>query len=164
MRISNWSSYVCSPDLDTLLYAGVVEGPAVHEFACRRNDSASVSVLDREFLNIILLVILRVAIPRRAAFVGITIVSGIDHTPINARVDALCVREGLNANINGANDRSEEHTSELQSLMRSSYAVFCLKKKKIKQMSHCDKSREINSKHKHKNKNDLYTTTNYNNQ
>src|SRR3546814_5714209 len=28
--------------------------------------------------------------------------------------------------------RSEEHTSELQSLMRNSYAVFCLKKKKIK--------------------------------
>src|SRR3546814_4827273 len=27
--------------------------------------------------------------------------------------------------------RSEEHTSELQSLMRTSYAVFCLKKKKI---------------------------------
>src|SRR3546814_2154587 len=27
------------------------------------------------------------------------------------------------------NDRSEEHTSELQSLMRISYAVFCLKKK-----------------------------------
>src|SRR3546814_10458350 len=30
------------------------------------------------------------------------------------------------------NDRSEEHTSELQSLMRISYAVFCLKKKKKK--------------------------------
>src|SRR3546814_4530455 len=29
-----------------------------------------------------------------------------------------------------ANTRSEEHTSELQSLMRNSYAVFCLKKKK----------------------------------
>src|SRR3546814_6371831 len=29
-------------------------------------------------------------------------------------------------------DRSEEHTSELQSLMRISYAVFCLKKKKTK--------------------------------
>src|SRR3546814_5172532 len=28
------------------------------------------------------------------------------------------------------NERSEEHTSELQSLMRISYAVFCLKKKK----------------------------------
>src|SRR3546814_3119339 len=29
-------------------------------------------------------------------------------------------------------DRSEEHTSELQSLMRISYAVFCLNKKKIR--------------------------------
>src|SRR3546814_1313523 len=32
--------------------------------------------------------------------------------------------------------RSEEHTSELQSLMRISYAVFCLKKKKITQVTH----------------------------
>src|SRR3546814_3199760 len=31
-------------------------------------------------------------------------------------------------------DRSEEHTSELQSLMRISYAVFCLKKKTIPQL------------------------------
>src|SRR3546814_5469131 len=31
----------------------------------------------------------------------------------------------------GFEDRSEEHTSELQSLMRSSYAVFCLKKKTV---------------------------------
>src|SRR3546814_1944981 len=31
--------------------------------------------------------------------------------------------------------RSEEHTSELQSLMRISYAVFCLKKKKMKKRS-----------------------------
>src|SRR3546814_7458097 len=32
----------------------------------------------------------------------------------------------------GKGNRSEEHTSELQSLMRTSYAVFCLKKKKKK--------------------------------
>src|SRR3546814_7905741 len=32
-------------------------------------------------------------------------------------------------------DRSEEHTSELQSLMRNSYAVFCLKKQKAKRNS-----------------------------
>src|SRR3546814_3809016 len=32
--------------------------------------------------------------------------------------------------------RSEEHTSELQSLMRISYAVFCLKKKKKRQQEH----------------------------
>src|SRR3546814_9983179 len=35
--------------------------------------------------------------------------------------------------------RSEEHTSELQSLMRISYAVFCLKKKKKQQDSHISK-------------------------
>src|SRR3546814_13667488 len=34
--------------------------------------------------------------------------------------------------ISTASRRSEEHTSELQSLMRISYAVFCLKKKKTK--------------------------------
>src|SRR3546814_2134745 len=38
--------------------------------------------------------------------------------------------------------RSEEHTSELQSLMRISYAVFCLKKKKQKQTN-------ANNKHTH---------------
>src|SRR3546814_8234002 len=32
--------------------------------------------------------------------------------------------------------RSEEHTSELQSLMRISYAVFCLKKKKNRNITH----------------------------
>src|SRR3546814_1479457 len=37
----------------------------------------------------------------------------------------LCAGRG-----NGGDWRSEEHTSELQSLMRISYAVFCLKKKK----------------------------------
>src|SRR3546814_4381684 len=39
--------------------------------------------------------------------------------------------------------RSEEHTSELQSLMRISYAVFCLKKKKNKS-SHTNKLENIN--------------------
>src|SRR6056297_1350283 len=38
--------------------------------------------------------------------------------------------------------RSEEHTSELQSLRRISYAVFCLKKKK-------DNIKKINDKHEH---------------
>src|SRR3546814_7427804 len=39
-------------------------------------------------------------------------------------------REGIVAEQAAAHGRSEEHTSELQSLMRISYAVFCLKKKK----------------------------------
>src|SRR3546814_5615218 len=39
--------------------------------------------------------------------------------------------------------RSEEHTSELQSLMRISYAVFCLKKKKKKEMQKQTNNRNI---------------------
>src|SRR3546814_5471170 len=42
-------------------------------------------------------------------------------------VNTLSLRDGR---LYGSNTRSEEHTSELQSLMRISYAVFCLKKKK----------------------------------
>src|SRR3546814_3047962 len=38
------------------------------------------------------------------------------------------------SNTGGLSSRSEEHTSELQSLMRISYAVFCLKKKKTKKI------------------------------
>src|SRR3546814_4270834 len=38
-------------------------------------------------------------------------------------------KTALQAYAEGVNARSEEHTSELQSLMRISYAVFCLKKK-----------------------------------
>src|SRR3546814_3877670 len=43
--------------------------------------------------------------------------------------DQLGVLEGVRA-LYQSDNRSEEHTSELQSLMRISYAVFCLKKKK----------------------------------
>src|SRR3546814_46627 len=42
------------------------------------------------------------------------------------------VRAALDWAMGEGDDRSEEHTSELQSLMRISYAVFCLKKKKDK--------------------------------
>src|SRR3546814_8817063 len=41
-----------------------------------------------------------------------------------------------NARIDAPHRRSEEHTSELQSLMRISYAVFCLKKKKNQSRKH----------------------------
>src|SRR3546814_8104424 len=41
--------------------------------------------------------------------------------------------------------RSEEHTSELQSLMRISYAVFCLKKKKITRQQNILKNNERNN-------------------
>src|SRR3546814_9911527 len=48
-------------------------------------------------------------------------------TPID---QAMCRIRFKQARFEGTMTRSEEHTSELQSLMRISYAVFCLKKKK----------------------------------
>src|SRR3546814_10091502 len=61
--------------------------------------------------------------------------------PILAKVRCDAVRPGrcgCQGRLYRVGMRSEEHTSELQSLMRISYAVFCLKKKKYqyyKQMS-----------------------------
>src|SRR3546814_6704026 len=46
-------------------------------------------------------------------------------------LDRLTVHEVSPVLLGAGIGRSEEHTSELQSLMRISYAVFCLKKKKI---------------------------------
>src|SRR3546814_1311738 len=56
---------------------------------------------------------------------GIVIVAG--EVTSKAKIDSQEVVR------NTVKDRSEEHTSELQSLMRISYAVFCLKKKKKNQ-------------------------------
>src|SRR3546814_6285250 len=51
-------------------------------------------------------------------------------------VDGQIIRQGRHvAHARRIISRSEEHTSELQSLMRISYAVFCLKKKKKLQIS-----------------------------
>src|SRR3546814_7269612 len=46
-------------------------------------------------------------------------------------VDTEAFDDGIKRSGNRRQGRSEEHTSELQSLMRNSYAVFCLKKKTI---------------------------------
>src|SRR3546814_5400422 len=90
MRISDWSSDVCSSDL-------VPAAPAA-----RRAQQADDP--------------LRIARPPPAA---------TKMTTAPARPD-----NALSCRSRRAPLRSEEHTSELQSLMRISYAVFCLKKKK----------------------------------
>src|SRR3546814_8072079 len=56
--------------------------------------------------------------------------SPVDHR--RGEVRAMMQRDGCDRAMLRQGDRSEEHTSELQSLMRFSYAVFCLKKKKYK--------------------------------
>src|SRR3546814_2551412 len=50
--------------------------------------------------------------------------------PPRVAVTSAAASRGRNLDMAGSFGRSEEHTSELQSLMRISYAVFCLKKKR----------------------------------
>src|SRR3546814_7892503 len=68
-----------------------------------------------------------------ALVIGGALLTMINHAD---RVKAACLAQLVNViapimtETGGPAWRSEEHTSELQSLMRISYAVFCLKKKK----------------------------------
>src|SRR3546814_6029198 len=107
MRISDWSSDVCSSDLGK------------HQSRTARAD-------------------------RRARARGAE-----THPPGPPRQPDRLAQPGCHARAPGRGDRahgrraghrlrrvrSEEHTSELQSLMRISYAVFCLKKKKTRKES-----------------------------
>src|SRR3546814_4453944 len=70
--------------------------------------------------------------------------AGLVKTRKDAKLVYYRIDDGMLARVVGATGelgglRSEEHTSELQSLMRISYAVFCLKKKKKQQntVTHC---------------------------
>src|SRR3546814_2847095 len=65
-------------------------------------------------------------------------------------VDVHAVQEMTVHKAAGADIRSEEHTSELQSLMRISYAVFCLKKKKTHKRTHRTQCTNHNTKHNRK--------------
>src|SRR3546814_5188224 len=80
------------------------------------------------------------AAPRRAGAAH-----GQHHLRRPARRAASSARRLLQGVVR---QRSEEHTSELQSLMRISYAVFCLKKKKKK--SHNKYTRTVNTYPIHK--------------
>src|SRR3546814_7973486 len=97
MRISDWSSDVCSSDLAYPEPPGFREQPMP--------EGASFDPALGEFI-----------LP-------------YDAVRAAPSPDAMLL-DFLTATYVAAADRSEEHTSELQSLMRISYAVFCLKKKK----------------------------------
>src|SRR3546814_8763593 len=122
MRISDWSSDLCSSDLRAL----------------------------RKFSGRILIGFLSLGgcrcLRRGIAFL---FGGGVFRRPVGDRIDAEHTRHLYRARLQRPRhvgqfgdtaieraglvelaERSEEHTSELQSLMRISYAVFCLKKKK----------------------------------
>src|SRR3546814_5482969 len=63
-------------------------------------------------------------LPSEALVAHVIVSKYADHQPLYRQAQILA-RQGVSLDR-----RSEEHTSELQSLMRSSYAVFCLKHKK----------------------------------
>src|SRR3546814_6884153 len=102
MRISDWSSDVCSSDL-------IING---------RTLAASHMRAVRNFADHDIDVDLRAATDDERA----VDFPGLDLCRKNFNHDASALKE---------KQRSEEHTSELQSLMRISYAVFCLKKKQM---------------------------------
>src|SRR3546814_8499420 len=122
MRISDWSSDVCSSDL-----LGISGGVAMSALA-RKSDGefarwVCFGLGTQEYGLPILQVheVLR-PLPIEAVPGAPDIVLGV----INLRGQVVTV---INLRRYLELPRSEEHTSELQSLMRSSYAVFCLKKK-----------------------------------
>src|SRR3546814_3238900 len=101
MRISDWSSDVCSSDLDIL--KGLIEGEESVDIIVARGH-------DRDLVNRVWRMLELAEYKRRQACPGVKI-----------------TRRAFGRD---RRYRSEEHTSELQSLMRISYAVLCLKKKK----------------------------------
>src|SRR3546814_2606803 len=104
MRISDWSSDVCSSDLLTKLMA---EASAAGRISA--TDDATEAVMESEI-----------------SLISVGTPSGAGGGQSLAALDAVVSSIGQAIR----HKRSEEHTSELQSLMRISYAVFCLKKKK----------------------------------
>src|SRR3546814_8508150 len=109
MRISDWSSDVCSSDLGQL------------DIGAEKRENCTEIVVRAEGPRIVLDNELRAALTGEC-----------DESALTPRAAAAWMVRKLVVDAGGQimlSDRSEEHTSELQSLMRSSYAVFCLKKK-----------------------------------
>src|SRR3546814_8092000 len=121
MRISDWSSDVCSSDLIADQHRTIIDLQWLRPFALgieRRLDIEQRCAVASALLPGIEAVALREWILH------------VERGSLHARGDTrLGVRERPAAMQRGVQVRSEEHTSELQSLMRISYAVFCLKKK-----------------------------------
>src|SRR3546814_2467244 len=130
MRISDWSSDVCSSDLASHFeiaqhHHGVAQIGDVQGRIHRANQAVLGEDKDGEYALLSQIAEQFMHLQDQEPLVGHRAeiaVEAVDHD------DARAVL--LHAGADIGRERSEEHTSELQSLMRISYAVFCLKKKK----------------------------------
>src|SRR3546814_1376742 len=96
MRISDWSSDVCSSDLGHDAVQDVGAGVDTEDVVVQIDVGAGLAV---------------------------------DGVNLDLHDQDSCAPSVVAVSTTVSSTRSEEHTSELQSLMRISYAVFCLKKK-----------------------------------
>src|SRR3546814_2028554 len=116
MRISDWSSDVCSSDL------GAVQAGREQAIGQKAQPAGRLHADDAAVLH----VRFQQWRQRRRQRAVEDALHPVDAQRIAGEAQTLrCLH--MIARVAG---RSEEHTSELQSLMRISYAVFCLKKKK----------------------------------
>src|SRR3546814_5574327 len=116
MRVIDWSSDVSTSDLDPFFNAldGLVRVPE------SRVEGAELELSAR--------VVEGLTVSAAATYIDAKVrhYQGI----VGSVANEVGLFDPIRGDFSGARLRSEEHTSELQSLMRISYAVFCLKKKK----------------------------------
>src|SRR3546814_4178285 len=131
MRISDWSSDVCSSDLRQggRLLALPVATPTAREHAQHLDTPGAFEPPRRFGIGLSRLDELQQATIELGDLPRVT-VRGLD-----LRLDAAVAAIAAPTCADDIQRRSEEHTSELQSLMRISYAVFCLKKKKTNKIN-----------------------------
>src|SRR3546814_3195316 len=142
MRISDWSSDVCSSDLPVSAHGacGVfggeacggdvvagIEAAAVLQFGARGDAHDGGGTGQAQFAGEAARAGEPIGLARDgdAAFFDAAVALVV----VGDGIEGFCGSVGEEGLDLGTQGRSEEHTSELQSLMRISYAVFCLKKK-----------------------------------
>src|SRR3546814_6264871 len=144
MRISDWSSDVCSSDRDLGPIDILVNNAGAHlkKEAQQTSDDEFLQVINTNLLSVFSLtrscadyMIRRqrgciLMISSMTALFGMdrVVAYGTSKAALTGMIRNLVCEYSLH-NVRIKAVRSEEHTSELQSLMRTSYDVFCLKKK-----------------------------------
>src|SRR3546814_10746773 len=135
MRISDWSSDVCSSDLLVMVVDDSVTMRKVTGRVLERHNfevltaKDGIDALERMEERVPDLMLLDIEMPRMD---GYELATQMKDDPRLRDVPIVMItsRTGEKHRQRAMDIRSEEHTSELQSLMRISYAVFCLQKQK----------------------------------